>query len=169
MSKTFFDKPTIMTPLNAIFIITEHVLKWTFHKSFLPAAGPAQSRTSKVSSEAVSSAGSFQSHLPRPLTVGRSASSGSSTGGGAAAAPPEAHSPRQRARKSLSIESLNNTNDEEENLLADCIFSGEDLCLACRVADPHHFNADPDPAFHFNANSDPASSLLCGSGSSLSL
>jgi hypothetical protein len=24
-----------------------------------------------------------------------------------------------------------------------------------RVADPHHFDADPDPAFHFNANPDP--------------
>ncbi len=22
----------------------------------------------------------------------------------------------------------------------------------CRVSDPHHFNADPDPAFHFNAD-----------------
>jgi hypothetical protein len=115
----------------AIYIIIKHFVKVNLPKSFPPAAGPAQSRTSKVSSEAVSSAGSFQSHLPRPLTVGRSASSGSSTGGGtAAAAPPDqeaAHSPRQRARKSLSIESLNNTNDEEENLLADCIFSGEDL------------------------------------------
>ncbi len=26
----------------------------------------------------------------------------------------------------------------------------------CGVADPHHFNANPDPAFHFNANPDPA-------------
>jgi hypothetical protein len=25
-----------------------------------------------------------------------------------------------------------------------------------RVADPHHFNADPDPGFHFNTNPDPA-------------
>ncbi len=25
-----------------------------------------------------------------------------------------------------------------------------------RVADPHHFNADPDPAFHYNADPDPA-------------
>ncbi len=25
-----------------------------------------------------------------------------------------------------------------------------------RVADPHHFNPDPDSAFHFNANPDPA-------------
>ncbi len=25
-----------------------------------------------------------------------------------------------------------------------------------RVADPHHFNADPDPAIHFNADPDPA-------------
>jgi hypothetical protein len=24
------------------------------------------------------------------------------------------------------------------------------------VADPHHFNADPDPAFRFNADPDPA-------------
>ena len=81
-----------------------------------------------MSSEAVSSAGSFQSHLPRPLTVGRSASSGSSTGlpdlGAVGGDDTAASSPRQRNKKSLSIESLNNTNDEEENLLADCIFSG---------------------------------------------
>ncbi len=25
-----------------------------------------------------------------------------------------------------------------------------------RVADPHHFNADPDPAFHFNGDPYPA-------------
>ncbi len=25
-----------------------------------------------------------------------------------------------------------------------------------RNADPHHFNAEPDPAFHFNADPDPA-------------
>ncbi len=25
-----------------------------------------------------------------------------------------------------------------------------------RVADPHHFSADTDPAFHFNADPDPA-------------
>jgi hypothetical protein len=24
-----------------------------------------------------------------------------------------------------------------------------------RVADPHHFNADPDPVFHLNADPDP--------------
>ncbi len=24
-----------------------------------------------------------------------------------------------------------------------------------RYADPHHFNADPDPVFHFNADPDP--------------
>jgi hypothetical protein len=32
-------------------------------------------------------------------------------------------------------------------------------CIACSVmdmiADPRHFNADPDPAFHFNADPDP--------------
>ncbi len=28
---------------------------------------------------------------------------------------------------------------------------------ASRVADPHHFNADPDPAFYFDADPDPAS------------
>ncbi len=27
---------------------------------------------------------------------------------------------------------------------------------AASVADPHHFNAIPDPAFHFNADPDPA-------------
>ncbi len=32
----------------------------------------------------------------------------------------------------------------------------------CRTSDPHHFNADPDPAFHLNADPDPAS-LQCGS------
>jgi hypothetical protein len=26
----------------------------------------------------------------------------------------------------------------------------------CRVSDPHHCNADPDPAFHFNANTNTA-------------
>jgi hypothetical protein len=31
------------------------------------------------------------------------------------------------------------------------------LCLAKnRVADPHHFNADPNPAFYVNSNPDPA-------------
>jgi hypothetical protein len=28
--------------------------------------------------------------------------------------------------------------------------------LSSRVADPHHFNADPDPAFHLNVDPDPA-------------
>ncbi len=28
------------------------------------------------------------------------------------------------------------------------------MSLSNRVADPHHFNADPDPAFHFNADPD---------------
>ena len=28
------------------------------------------------------------------------------------------------------------------------------LTVPDRVADPHHFDADPDPAFHFNANAD---------------
>ncbi len=38
--------------------------------------------------------------------------------------------------------------------------SYDDPC-ECRVANPHHFNADPDPAFHFNADSypDPAPHL----------
>ncbi len=29
------------------------------------------------------------------------------------------------------------------------------FCALVRVADPHHFSADPDPAFHFNADLDP--------------
>ncbi len=31
-----------------------------------------------------------------------------------------------------------------------------------RVADPHHFNADQDPAFHFNADPDPAPIKVLG-------
>jgi len=27
--------------------------------------------------------------------------------------------------------------------------------IATSVADPHHFDADPDPAFHFDADPDP--------------
>jgi hypothetical protein len=29
--------------------------------------------------------------------------------------------------------------------------------LGLKIADPHHFNADPDPAFHIDADPDPAS------------
>jgi hypothetical protein len=29
-----------------------------------------------------------------------------------------------------------------------------------RVADPHDFNADPDPAFDFNADTDPYTAFL---------
>ncbi len=32
----------------------------------------------------------------------------------------------------------------------------ENIDLLARVADPHHLNADPDPAFHFNADPDSA-------------
>jgi hypothetical protein len=32
-------------------------------------------------------------------------------------------------------------------------------CLTARVADPHHFNTDPDQAFHFNADPDQIFSL----------
>jgi hypothetical protein len=28
--------------------------------------------------------------------------------------------------------------------------------MVARVADQHHFDADPDPAFYFNADPDPA-------------
>jgi hypothetical protein len=28
-----------------------------------------------------------------------------------------------------------------------------------RIAVPHHFSADPDPAFHLNANTDPDSEI----------
>ncbi len=27
-------------------------------------------------------------------------------------------------------------------------------CIVFPVSDPHHFNADPDPAFYFNAETD---------------
>ncbi len=30
------------------------------------------------------------------------------------------------------------------------------VLVPSRIVDPHHFNADPDPAFHFNADPDPA-------------
>jgi hypothetical protein len=30
------------------------------------------------------------------------------------------------------------------------------ISFLTRVADPHHFNPDPDPVFHFNADPDPA-------------
>jgi hypothetical protein len=33
---------------------------------------------------------------------------------------------------------------------------GSFLVLLSRVEDPHHFNADSDPAFHLNADPDPA-------------
>jgi hypothetical protein len=33
-----------------------------------------------------------------------------------------------------------------------------------RVADPHHFIADQDPAFHFDSDPDPAIRFQCGSG-----
>jgi len=99
--------------------------------------GPVQSRNSKLSSANVSSPGSFQSHLPRPSAVGRSGSSGSSTG--ASEKPISSNGPSKPDRawdtpqtkdksfnsslSSLSIESLNNTNPDEEDLLADCISS----------------------------------------------
>jgi hypothetical protein len=34
--------------------------------------------------------------------------------------------------------------------------TNRELADVARVADPHHFNADPDPAFHLNADLDPA-------------
>ncbi len=37
-------------------------------------------------------------------------------------------------------------------------FPGSALPLK-RVADPHHFNADPDPAFHSSADPDPDPAL----------
>jgi hypothetical protein len=30
------------------------------------------------------------------------------------------------------------------------------LAASGRVADPHHFNTDPDPSFHFHTDPDPA-------------
>jgi hypothetical protein len=33
-------------------------------------------------------------------------------------------------------------------------FYGYLSCVESRVADPHHFNADPDPTFHFAADPD---------------
>ncbi len=34
--------------------------------------------------------------------------------------------------------------------------TGNDITDPARVADPHHFNADPNPAFQFIADPDPA-------------
>jgi hypothetical protein len=34
-----------------------------------------------------------------------------------------------------------------------------------KIAEPHHLNADPDPAFYFNAEPDSGSSFSCKSGS----
>ena len=88
-----------------------------------------------MSSATLSSPGSFQSHLPRPQAVGRSGSSGSSsgpsernnkTGGAAAMTGPRsdlANKSFNSSLSSLSIESLDNTNPDEEDLLADCISS----------------------------------------------
>merc|ERR1719187_2338652 len=91
-----------------------------------PLKGPAHfaSRNSKTSSATVSSPGSFQSHLPRPSTVGRSESSGSSTAGRRTAGDVgQIEEERTSSLSSLSTESLNNTNLDEEDLLADCISS----------------------------------------------
>jgi hypothetical protein len=33
---------------------------------------------------------------------------------------------------------------------------GKTVGMVARVADPHHFDADPNPAFYFNADRDPA-------------
>ena len=92
--------------------------------------GPAQSRASKLSSAGVSSPGSFQSHLPRPSAVGRSGSSGSSTGaedktpgGRREAREDEANQSFNSSLSSLSIESMDNTNADEEEILASCISS----------------------------------------------
>jgi hypothetical protein len=38
-----------------------------------------------------------------------------------------------------------------ERLISSLLF----LWVGYRFSNPHHFNADPDPAFHFNADSDP--------------
>jgi len=88
------------------------------------------SRGGGLSSVTASSPGSFQSHLPRPSALGRSASSGSSSGRGqqssSAAAGPNPSSQDKSfnsSLSSLSIESLDNTNAAEEDLLADCISS----------------------------------------------
>ncbi len=35
---------------------------------------------------------------------------------------------------------------------------------SCRVADPHDFNADPNPAFHFSADPDPTFHLSADPG-----
>ena len=98
-------------------------------------SGPVQSRASKMSRATVSSPGSFQSHLPRPQAVGRSGSSGSSSGpsernnktggasGGTGPGSDLANKSLNSSLSSLSIESLDNTNPDEEDLLADCISS----------------------------------------------
>jgi hypothetical protein len=41
-------------------------------------------------------------------------------------------------------------------------------CVLCRVADPHHFNADPDPIFLLKYGSGYDFSLHCGSGARFS-
>ncbi len=52
------------------------------------------------------------------------------------------------------------------SLVVSCSLTGE-ICEKCefnaRLADPHNFTADPDPAFHVNADPDPHVFGLCGS------
>jgi hypothetical protein len=38
---------------------------------------------------------------------------------------------------------------------------GDSSMLASRVVDPHHFDADPDPACHFGADPDPVRDPAC--------
>merc|ERR1719323_1053426 len=127
----------------AVFSRNDSLSSLEFDDGSLAAAelhkGPPQSRNSKLSSSAgVSSPGSFQSHLPRPSAVGRSGSSGSSTGtsektsrkdtpnksaASASAAGDNVNKSFNSSLSSLSIESLDNTNADEEDLLASCISS----------------------------------------------
>ena len=82
---------------------------------------------SKLSFACVSPLGSFQSHLPRPSTIGRSSSSGSSEPSDQGAAGGRIFEPNKSSTSSLSelsTESLDKTEEEEEDmLLAACISS----------------------------------------------
>ena len=82
---------------------------------------------SKLSFACVSPLGSFQSHLPRPSTIGRSSSSGSSEPSDQGAAGGRIFEPNKSSTSSLSelsTESLDKMEEEEEDmLLAACISS----------------------------------------------
>jgi hypothetical protein len=55
---------------------------------------------------------------------------------------------------SIDVPSINNARRGKENLLRETQRPVE-LVVICSVADPHHSDADPDPARHFDADPDP--------------